>query len=52
MFVEHLDTELGEEDVQRITYDSKTKAQIMVLTSQYYPYFCIFSFFLFFFNRL
>ncbi|XP_033498688.1 U3 small nucleolar RNA-associated protein 25 homolog [Epinephelus lanceolatus] len=29
MFVQHLDTELGEEDVQKITSGSKAKAQIM-----------------------
>uniref|UniRef100_A0A3Q3WBE7 U3 small nucleolar RNA-associated protein 25 homolog n=1 Tax=Mola mola TaxID=94237 RepID=A0A3Q3WBE7_MOLML len=28
MFLQHLDTELGEEDIQRITSGSKTKAQI------------------------
>lgn len=39
MFVEHLDTELGDGDVRGLTSDSKTKAQITVLTSQYHSYF-------------
>lgn len=52
MFVEHLDTELGEGDVQRITYDSKTKAQIMVLTYTILSIYFHFFFFFFFFNRL
>ena len=34
MFLQHLDTELVEEDVQKITSGSKAKAQIMVLTAQ------------------
>lgn len=35
MFLQHLDTELAEEDVQRITSGSKARAQITVLTSQF-----------------
>lgn len=31
MFLQHLDTELSEEDVQKITSGSKAKAQITVL---------------------
>lgn len=44
MFVEHLDTELGDGDVRGLTSDSKTKAQITVLTSQYHSYFFSLSF--------
>lgn len=32
MFLQHLNTELDEEDVQKITSGSKAKTQIMVLT--------------------
>lgn len=34
MFLQHLDTELSEDDVQKITSGSKAKAQITVLTAQ------------------
>lgn len=49
MFLQHLDTELVEEDVQKITSGSKAKAQIMVLTAQitsFFFYVCFFHFFL------
>lgn len=39
MFLQHLDTELVEEDVQKITSGSKAKAQIMVLTAQITSFF-------------
>lgn len=45
MFLQHLDTELVEEDVQKITSGSKAKAQIMVLTAQITSFFffmCVF----------
>ncbi len=35
MFLQHLDTELAEEDVQKITSGNKAKAQITVLTAQH-----------------
>lgn len=35
MFVQHLDTELDEDDVKKITSGSKTKAQITVLPTQF-----------------
>lgn len=35
MFVEHLDTQLDEEDVNKITSGTKTKSQIMVVKSQF-----------------
>lgn len=51
MFLQHLDTELVEEDVQKITSGSKAKAQIMVLTAQitsfFFFYVCVFSIFFF-----
>lgn len=50
MFLQHLDTELVEEDVQKITSGSKAKAQIMVLTAQitfFFFYVCFFPFFFF-----
>lgn len=50
MFLQHLDTELVEEDVQKITSGSKAKAQIMVLTAQITSFFffmCVFSIFFF-----
>lgn len=48
MFLQHLDTELVEEDVQKITSGSKAKAQIMVLTALFFFFFmCVFSIFFF-----
>lgn len=38
MFLQHLDTELEEEDVQKITSGTKAKAQITVLSSQAFAY--------------
>lgn len=34
MFVEHLDTQLDEEDVNKISSGTKTKSQITVVKSQ------------------
>ena len=48
MFLQHLDTELVEEDVQKITSGSKAKAQIMVLTAKIPLFLC--AFFVFFNN--
>lgn len=52
MFLQHLDTELVEEDVQKITSGSKAKAQIMVLTAQITSFFFFMSVFSIFFFHL